>query len=159
MPRRSAGILLYRGRGPDLEVLLVHPGGPLWARKDAGAWTIPKGELDDGEDPLAAARREFAEETGVSVDGPFHALAPIRQRSGKLVHAWACRGDVDPTTLRSNTFEMEWPPRSGKRARFPEVDRAEYFSLDAARTKINPAQVALLDELARLHGTLDPPAT
>jgi predicted NUDIX family NTP pyrophosphohydrolase len=154
VPRRSAGILLYRGHGPDLEVLLVHPGGPLWARKDAGAWTIPKGELDDDEDPLAAARRELAEETGVTLEGPFHPLAPIRQRGGKIVHAWACRGDVDPTTLRSNTFEMEWPPRSGKRATFPEVDRAEYFSLDAARTKINPAQVALLDELARLSEAL-----
>jgi predicted NUDIX family NTP pyrophosphohydrolase len=154
VPRRSAGILLYRGHGPDLEVLLVHPGGPLWARRDAGAWTIPKGELDDDEDPLAAARRELAEETGVRLEGPFHPLAPIRQRGGKIVHAWACRGDVDPTTLRSNTFEMEWPPRSGKRATFPEVDRAEYFSLDAARTKINPAQVALLDELARLSEAL-----
>lgn len=154
MPRRSAGILLYRGHGPDLEVLLVHPGGPLWARKDAGAWTIPKGEFGDDEDPLAAARRELAEETGVSLEGPFHALTPIRQRGGKVVHAWACRGDVDPTTLRSNTFEMEWPPRSGKRATFPEVDRAEYFGLDAARTKINPAQAALLDELAHLPDAL-----
>lgn len=159
VPRRSAGILLYRGHGHELEVLLVHPGGPLWARKDAGAWTIPKGELGDDEDPLAAARREFTEETGVSLGGPFHALAPIRQRGGKVVQAWACRGDVDPDALRSNTFEMEWPPRSGKRATFPEVDRAAYFSLDVARAKINPAQAALLDELARLHDALDPPAT
>jgi predicted NUDIX family NTP pyrophosphohydrolase len=128
-----------------------------WARKDAGAWSVPKGELGDDEEPLAAACRELAEETGVSVAGPFHALAPIQQRGGKVVHAWACRGDVDPATLRSNTFEMEWPPRSGKRATFPEVDRAAYFSLDVARTKINPAQVALLDELARLHDTLDAP--
>jgi predicted NUDIX family NTP pyrophosphohydrolase len=150
VPRRSAGILLYRGHCPDLEVLLVHPGGPLWARRDAGAWTIPKGELDDDEDPLAAARRELAEETGVRLEGPFHPLAPLRQRGVKIVLGRACRGDVDPTTLCSNTFEMEWPPRSGKRATFPEVDRAEYFSLDAARTKINPAQVALLEELARL---------
>ena len=159
MPRRSAGILLYRGRGPDLEVLLVHPGGPLWARKDAGAWTIPKGELGDDEEPLAAACREFAEETGVSLTGPFHALAPIRQRGGKVVHAWACRGDVDPATLRSNSFEMEWPPRSGKRATFPEVDRADYFVLDVARVKINPAQVGLLDELARLPDALERPST
>lgn len=159
MPRQSAGILLFRGRGPDLEVLLVHPGGPLWARKDAGAWTIPKGELADDEDPLAAARREFAEETGHSLAGPFHPLTPIRQRAGKLVHAWACRGHVDPAALRSNTFEMEWPPRSGRRQSFPEVDRAAYFSLAAARAKINPAQVALLDELARLPAALDPHAT
>jgi predicted NUDIX family NTP pyrophosphohydrolase len=159
VPRRSAGILLYRGHGPDLEVLLVHPGGPLWARKDAGAWTIPKGEIGDDEDPLAAARREFAEETGQRLEGPFQPLTPVRQRGGKLVLAWACRGDLDPAALRSNTFEIEWPPRSGKRARFPEVDRAEFFPLAVARAKMNPAQVALLDELARLHGALDPHAT
>lgn len=158
MPRQSAGILLFRGHGPDLEVLLVHPGGPLWARKDAGAWTIPKGEFGDDEDPLAAARREFAEETGQSLAGPFHPLAPVRQRAGKLVHAWACRGDFDPAALRSNTFELEWPPRSGRRQSFPEVDRAAFFSLAVARTKINPAQAALLDELARLPAALDPPA-
>lgn len=149
MPRQSAGILLYRRRGPALEVLLVHPGGPYWAGKDLGAWTIPKGELAEHEDPLAGARRELAEETGLAPDGPFLALTPIRQRAGKIVHAWACAGDCDPTQLRSNTFEMEWPPRSGKRASFPEVDRAEFFALDVARAKIGPAQVALLDELAR----------
>ncbi|WP_434426352.1 NUDIX domain-containing protein [Nannocystis pusilla] len=119
MPKQSAGILLFRGHGPDLEVLLVHPGGPLWARKDAGAWTIPKGEFGPDEDPLTAARREFAEETGVALVGPFHALSPIRQRAGKVVHAWACRGDCDPAALRSNTFELEWPPRSGKRQKLP----------------------------------------
>lgn len=149
MPRQSAGILIYRRR-PGLEVLLVHPGGPLWAGKDLGAWTIPKGEFAGDEAPLAAARRELAEETGLTPDGPFLPLTPIRQRSGKLVHAWACAGDCDPAQLRSNTFEMEWPPRSGKRASFPEVDRAEFFALDVARARINPAQVALLDELARL---------
>ncbi|MFY0533239.1 NUDIX domain-containing protein [Nannocystis pusilla] len=159
MPKQSAGILLFRGHGPDLEVLLVHPGGPLWARKDAGAWTIPKGEFGPDEDPLTAARREFAEETGVALAGPFHALSPIRQRAGKVVHAWACRGDCDPAALRSNTFEIEWPPRSGKRQSFPEVDRAEFFSLAAARPKINPAQVDLLDELARLQVALDPHTT
>mgnify|MGYP002777854651 CR=1 FL=1 len=152
MPSQSAGILLYRRRGPDLEVLLVHPGGPYWAAKDDGAWTIPKGELQTGEEPLAAARREFAEETGLALAGPFLALSPIRQRAGKLVHAWACAGDCVPEQLRSNTFEMEWPPRSGKLVRFPEVDRAAFFALAAARRKINPAQVALLDELERLAG-------
>lgn len=151
MPRQSAGILLYRERGADLEVLLVHPGGPLWAKKDDGAWTIPKGEFSEDEQPLAAARREFAEETGLELAGPFHALGTVRQRAGKLVHAWACRGEFDPAALRSNTFELEWPPRSGKRVAFPEVDRAAFFSLAAARAKMNPAQVALLDALARLH--------
>ncbi|MDC0723509.1 NUDIX domain-containing protein [Nannocystis bainbridge] len=159
MPKQSAGILLFRGHGPDLEVLLVHPGGPLWARKDDGAWTIPKGEFTADEEPLAAARREFAEETGVALTGPFHALAPIRQRAGKVVHAWACRGDCDPAALRSNTFEIEWPPRSGRRQSFPEVDRAAFFSLAAARTKMNPAQVDLLDQLARLPVALDPHVT
>lgn len=152
VPRRSAGILLYRGHGRELEVLLVHPGGPLWARKDAGAWTIPKGEFGDDEEPLDAACREFAEETGQQLTGPFQPLTPVRQRGGKVVHAWACRGEFDPASLRSNTFEIEWPPRSGRRASFPEVDRAEFFTIAAARAKINPAQVALLDELARLHG-------
>lgn len=143
---------MYRRRGRALEVLLAHPGGPLWAGKDAGAWTIPKGEIGEGEEPLAAARREFAEETGFACEGPFLALAPIRQRSGKLVHAWAFAGDCAPEQLRSNTFTMEWPPRSGTFAAFPEVDRAAFFTLDAARAKINPAQVALLDELARRLG-------
>ncbi len=150
MAKESAGVLLHRRRGGALEVLLVHPGGPYWAGKDLGAWTIPKGELAGDEDPLAAARRELAEETGLAPDGPFLPLTPVRQRSGKLVHAFACAGDCDPAALRSDTFEMEWPPRSGRRARFPEVDRAEFFAPDVARTKINPAQVALIDELERL---------
>lgn len=150
MAKQSAGVLLYRRRGGALELLLVHPGGPYWAGRDDGAWTIPKGELVDGEDPLAGARRELAEETGLTPAGPFLALTPVRQRAGKLVHAFACEGDCDPAALRSNTFEMEWPPRSGQRACFPEVDRAEFFAPALARTKINPAQVALMDELERL---------
>lgn len=151
MPKPSAGLLMFRGRGDSLEVLLAHPGGPLWARKDAGAWTIPKGEIDEGEAPLAAACREFSEETGFRPAGPYVALTPIRQRSGKVVHAWAFAGDCDPGRLQSNTFTMEWPPHSGQVAAFPEVDRAAFFTLAAAREKINPAQIALLDELERLR--------
>jgi predicted NUDIX family NTP pyrophosphohydrolase len=148
MPKpTSAGILLYRFRDGRLEVLLAHPGGPFWARRDAGAWTIPKGEVAQGEEPLSAARREFEEETGYRPPGPFVALTPVRQRSGKRVQAWASPGDFDPRRLRSSTFEMEWPPRSGRTAEFPEVDRAAFFSLDEAREKLNPAQTAWLDEL------------
>jgi predicted NUDIX family NTP pyrophosphohydrolase len=148
MPKpTSAGILLYRFRDGRLEVLLAHPGGPFWARRDAGAWTIPKGEVAQGEEPLSAARREFEEETGYRPPGPFVALTPVRQRSGKRVQAWASPGDFDPRCLRSSTFEMEWPPRSGRTAEFPEVDRAAFFSLDEAREKLNPAQTAWLDEL------------
>jgi predicted NUDIX family NTP pyrophosphohydrolase len=150
MAKQSAGLLMVRGRGASLEVLLAHPGGPLWAHKDAGAWTIPKGEIDAGEAPLAAACREFSEETGFVPAGPYIALTPIRQRSGKLVHAWAFVGDCQPARLQSNTFTMEWPPHSGQIAAFPEVDRAAFFSLAAAREKINPGQIALLDELERL---------
>jgi len=148
MPKESAGLLMYRRRR-ELEVLLVHPGGPLWAGKEDGAWTIPKGEIGPGEDPLAAARREFAEETGFACAPPFLPLTPIRQRSGKLVRAWAFAGDCAPDQLRSNTFTMEWPPRSGRQAEFPEVDRAAFFTLPAARPRINPAQLALLEELER----------
>jgi predicted NUDIX family NTP pyrophosphohydrolase len=149
--RRSAGILLYRRRGDRLEVLLVHPGGPLWARRDAGAWSIPKGEYDDGEEPLAAARREFEEELGTAPpDGDAAELGEVRQKSGKFVRAWAIAGDLDPATAVSNTFELEWPPRSGRRIEVPEVDRAEWFALDAAREKLNPAQVVLLERLAEV---------
>jgi predicted NUDIX family NTP pyrophosphohydrolase len=149
--KQSAGLLMYRRRGDALEVLLVHPGGPFWARRDEGAWTIPKGEIIQGSDanPLATACREFEEETGMAPKGPFVALTPVRQKGGKVVHAWAFTGDCDPTTLRSNMFTMEWPPRSGKFAEFPEVDRAAFFGLAAARSKLNPAQVAWLDELVR----------
>ncbi|MGH6919984.1 MAG: NUDIX domain-containing protein [Geminicoccaceae bacterium] len=150
MARISAGLLMYRRRGGALEVLLVHSGGPFWARKDAGAWSIPKGEIDPSEEPLAAARREFAEETGFAADGAFLPLASITQAGGKVVQAWAFEGDADPAALQSNSFSIEWPPRSGQQKSFPEVDRAAWFPLDLARQKINPAQVALLDELASL---------
>ncbi len=145
----SAGILLYRLRGDGPEVLLVHPGGPLWARKDAGAWSIPKGEYDDGEEPLSAARREFQEELGSALPaGEPLDLGEIRQRSGKRVSAWAQAGELDVDMVRSNTFELEWPPRSGRTREFPEVDRAEWFPLALARERINPAQAELLDRLA-----------
>lgn len=145
--KRSAGILLYR-RTPSLEVLLVHPGGPFWAKKDLGVWSIPKGEYDDDEDPLACALREFEEETGTRLEAPDPVdLGTVRQKSGKVVQAWAVEGDLDVASVRSNTFEMEWPPRSGQTRSFPEVDRAEWFSLDAARERINPAQAAFLDRL------------
>jgi len=148
--RKSAGLLLFRRTPAGIEVLLVHPGGPLWAKKDEGAWSIPKGEIDADEDPLAAARREFEEELGSPVSGEFIALEPIRQASGKVVHAWAVEGDFDPATLTSGTFSMEWPPRSGRMQDFPEVDRAEWFTIDEAKRKINKAQIALLDQLNSL---------
>ncbi len=147
MAKSSAGILAYRTRAGALEVLLVHPGGPIWARRDEGAWTIPKGELGSGEDALTAAQREFLEETGVTVAGPYVPLGEIRQKGGKVVYAWACAADLDPTQMRSNTFTLEWPPKSGQLRTCPEVDRAEYFPLDAARRKINAAQVELLERL------------
>jgi predicted NUDIX family NTP pyrophosphohydrolase len=146
VPKKSAGLLLFRRRD-RLEVLLVHPGGPLWAKKDEGAWSIPKGEIDAEEDPLAAAQREFAEELGSAVSGEFVTLTPIRQASGKLVYAWALECDFDTATFRSGTFSMEWPPRSGREQHFPEVDRAEWFALEHARLKINKGQVPLLDQL------------
>ena len=144
--KTSAGILLWRRSGPGIEVLLAHPGGPLWARKDAGHWSVVKGEVEPGEDPPAVARREFAEETGHDLpDGPMVDLGEIRQRAGKIVRAWAVEGDLDPATAVSNTFEMEWPPKSGRRAEFPEVDRVEWFDLDEARHRIIEAQRPLLD--------------
>jgi predicted NUDIX family NTP pyrophosphohydrolase len=153
MPKKSAGLLLYRERAGRLEVFLVHPGGPYWARKDAGAWSIPKGEFGDDEDPLHAARREFAEETGLSADGECIALAPLRQPSGKLIHAFALRGDADPAQLRSNTFALEWPPKSGQMREFPEVDRAAWFTLEEAAAKIQQGQARFLDQLRGLAGT------
>jgi predicted NUDIX family NTP pyrophosphohydrolase len=151
MPASSAGILLYRRRGGRVEVLLVHPGGPLWARRDDGAWSVPKGEYGLDEEPFVAARREFAEELGAEPpDGAAEDLGEIRQRGGKLVRAWALEGDLDAGAIVSNTFELEWPPRSGRTIEAPEVDRAEWFALAEARPKINPAQVELLDRLARV---------
>jgi len=144
MPKTSAGLLLYRHRGGALEVFLVHPGGPFWARKDDGAWSIPKGEFESDEDPLAAAQREFTEETGFTVAGTFVPLTPLQQRSGKIVHAWAVQGDCDPALLRSNTFTLK-----GKT--YPEVDRAGWFGLDIARQKLLPGQAGFLDQLERLN--------
>jgi predicted NUDIX family NTP pyrophosphohydrolase len=153
MPKVSAGLLLYRFRAGRLQVLLVHPGGPFFRNKDLGAWSIPKGEPDEGEPLLDAAKREFREETGFVVDGEYLELTAVKQKAGKVVHAWALEGDCEPEALRSNTFPLEWPPRSGKRVEFPEVDRAEFFELEKAREKINPAQSALLEELQRRVGS------
>jgi predicted NUDIX family NTP pyrophosphohydrolase len=147
--KRSAGILLHRVRDGVREVLLVHPGGPFWAKKDLGAWSLPKGEYEDDEDPQACALREFAEELGTPPpDGELVELGEVRQRAGKVVTAWALAGDADPAAIRSNTFTMEWPPRSGAMREFPEVDRAGWFSLDEARERILPAQAPLLERLA-----------
>jgi predicted NUDIX family NTP pyrophosphohydrolase len=146
--RRSAGIVLHRSGAAGLEVLLVHPGGPFWAKKDAGAWSIPKGEYEDGEDPLACALREFEEETGTRLaPDDVVELGSVRQKSGKQVTAWALAGDLDAAAVRSNTFTMESPPRSGRQAEFPEIDRAQWFGVDAARGKLVSAQVELLDRL------------
>jgi predicted NUDIX family NTP pyrophosphohydrolase len=150
MPRDSAGLLMFRRTGDALEVLLVHPGGPFWARKDVGAWTIPKGELEEGEDALVTARREFEEETGIKPEGPFHPLGSVKQKAGKVVHAWAFEGDCAAETVQSNTYKVEWPRSSGQWREFPEVDRAEWFRLDDARRRINPAQVPLLDHLVQM---------
>jgi predicted NUDIX family NTP pyrophosphohydrolase len=148
----SAGLLLYRRRQRGLEVFLVHPGGPFWAKKDDGAWSIPKGEYQAGEDPLEAAKREFQEETGLRVDGMFTALSPLRQAGGKTVTAWAVEGDCDAAAIRSNTFLLEWPPRSGRHEAFPEVDRAQWFDLETGQQKILKGQVGFLLELKGLVG-------
>lgn len=155
MPKASAGLLLYRKQNGEVEVLLVHPGGPFWAKKDLGAWSIPKGEVEEGEDYLTRARKEFEEEVGatprgfdeLTTSGNFLGLGSIAQKGGKVVHAWAFQGDCDPNKIKSNTFKMEWPPRSGKEEEFPEVDKAEFFSLEEARQKINPAQIEFLERL------------
>jgi predicted NUDIX family NTP pyrophosphohydrolase len=152
--RRSAGLLVHRERNGEQEVLLVHPGGPMWAKRDLGAWSIPKGEYEPGEDPLTAARREFEEELGTAApSGPMTDLGEVRQKSGKIVSAWAVAGDLDVTEISSNKVEVQWPPRSGKMLEIPEVDRAEWFGLQAAREKINPAQAELLDRLAEIRDT------
>ena len=149
MPRRSAGLLMFRRTARGLELLLIHPGGPFWTRKDLGAWSIPKGEYDDSEQPLDAARREFSEETGWSSAPPFIELGSIKQRSGKIVAAWAFEGDADPATVVSNTFEMEWPPRSGRLQTYPEVDRAAWFGPAEARRRILASQGGFIDALER----------
>ncbi len=154
MAKRSAGILLYRGAGPSLEVLLVHPGGPFWAKKDLGAWSIPKGEYDEGEDPLAVAKREYAEELGSPLPaGEFIELGEIVQPSRKAVTAIAFEGEFDPGALKSNSFELEWPPKSGRKQSFPEVDRAAWFALEEARKKILPGQAPFLDRLRERLGS------
>ncbi len=147
--KNSAGILLHRLRGSGIEVFLVHPGGPFWATKDAGAWSIPKGEFEAGEDPLEAAKREFKEETGFAVEGNFIELTPVKQPGGKVVYAWAVMGDCEADSIKSNTFSLEWPPRSGKRKEFPEVDRAGWFTPEVAREKILKGQLNFLEELKR----------
>jgi predicted NUDIX family NTP pyrophosphohydrolase len=147
MPRISAGLLMYRFRDGGLQVLLAHPGGPYFVNKDDGAWSIPKGEPDANEDLLLTAQREFEEETGLKPAGPLIPLMSIKQKGGKIVHAWAFEGDCDPTTLKSNAFTMEWPPRSGRQMDFPEIDRAEFFDLATARKKIKAGQEALIEEL------------
>jgi predicted NUDIX family NTP pyrophosphohydrolase len=151
MPKISAGLLMYRDRTEErvfLEVLLVHPGGPFWKNKDDGAWMLPKGEVNAGEDLLAAAIREFKEETGFTPVEPFLALGQVKHKSGKILHAWAFQGDCDLTRIRSNTFEIEWPPKSGHKQEFPEIDRAQFFDLSTAQRKILAAELPLLDRLA-----------
>lgn len=154
----SAGLLLFRKIGPTTEVLLVHPGGPFWAKKDLSAWSIPKGEIPEGESPEATARREFEEELGTRPEGGLIPLGEVRQKAGKVVQAWAIEGNLDVAKVRSNTFEMEWPPRSGKKQSFPEIDRAEFFTLDEARKKINPAQAEFIDRLEKLLAHREPNA-
>lgn len=157
--KQSAGILLYRFAPSGLpELFLAHMGGPFWIRKDAGSWTIPKGELDPEEDPLKAAIREFEEEIGTKLTGPFRELLPIKQKSGKLIHAWAVEGDLDANTIKSNVFELEWPPRSGKIKKFPEIDRTEWFGIAEARKMIIPGQSGFIDEFLSFCPGLNPGA-
>jgi predicted NUDIX family NTP pyrophosphohydrolase len=156
MTKQSAGLLMYRRRGKTLQVLLVHPGGPFWDKKDIGSWSMPKGEFSQDEDALKAARREFEEETGFLPTGNFIRIGAIKQPSGKLIHAWAFEGDLDAKKIKSNTFSVEWPPQSGKQQEFPEVDRAEWFTIESAREKIIKGQVEFLDELLRVLES-DPP--
>ncbi len=152
MKKQSAGLLLYRKRGREFEVLLVHLGGPFWARKDRGAWFLPKGEIESGEDVLAAAKREFREETGIEPREPFLPLGSVAHKSGKQVTAWAFAGDCDPAAIRSNTFRLEWPPRSGKFSEFPEIDRAAFFTLEEAREKMPEAEFAFVLRLREALG-------
>ncbi len=150
MARTSAGLLLYRRSKGVLGIFLVHMGGPFWEKKDLGSWSIPKGEFHPGEDPLEAAKREFEEETGFTVSDQFIQLMPVKQPGGKMVHAWAVEGDCDASAIKSNTFSMEWPPRSGKRVQFPEIDRAEWFTAEMAKQKILKGQIGLIEELEQI---------
>jgi predicted NUDIX family NTP pyrophosphohydrolase len=145
--KQSAGVLVYRRSERGIQVLLAHPGGPIFRHRDAAAWTIPKGEIEQGEEPLAAARRELEEETGYVLPGPYVSLGSVKLKSGKIVHAWACEGDVDLSAFRSCLFQMEWPPRSGRLSEFPELDRVEYFDVEVARVKLNEAQSDLVSRL------------
>ena len=157
MKRLSAGLLMFRRRGSAVDVFLVHPGGPFWQNKDLGSWSIPKGEYAEGEDPLMVAKREFKEETGLTPQGEFISLEDIKQPSGKVITAWAFEGDCMPTEIRSNTFSMEWPPKSGRTQEFPEVDRAEWFSVDEARARILKGQIGFLDRfIARFQYVPEP---
>jgi predicted NUDIX family NTP pyrophosphohydrolase len=153
MPKISAGLLMYRDADHDLEVLLVHPGGPYWQRKDDGVWTFPRGEVEAGEDYLAAAIREFGEETGWHPHGPFRSLGETRARSGKIIYGWAFRASCDPATLRSNQFEIEWPPKSGRRMQFAEIDRAAFFAIPVARKKMRASELPFLDRLLEQLGS------
>ena len=146
--KRSAGIIVFKVVESELMIFLVHPGGPYWQKKNEGAWSIPKGEFNDDEDALEAAKREFAEETGFTITGNFIELTPIKQKSGKMVYAWAVENTIDAESIKSNSFTIEWPPKSNKMMTFPEVDKAAWFTIDVAKTRINPAQTALIDELA-----------
>lgn len=150
MAKQSAGLLFFRFKKIILEVLLVHPGGPFWAKKDAGTWSIPKGEIKESEDPLATAIREVQEETGIESEGNFIELTPIKQKSGKIVFAWAVEDDFDASCITSNTFEMEWPPKSGRQKSFPEIDKAEWFTIEQAERKILEAQLPMLKELTSI---------
>jgi predicted NUDIX family NTP pyrophosphohydrolase len=157
MPKSSAGLLMYRRPKDTLQVLLAHPGGPFWAKKDAGAWTVPKGEYEISEDPLEAAKREFAEETGFASKGPFLSLGSLKQPSGKIISAWAFESDCDPNALVSNTFEIEWPPKSGRNATFPEIDRVAWFGIADARAKLPKGQEGFLHMLEKqLTGVASP---
>lgn len=147
MPKQSAGILVFRRSTRGMEVFLVHPGGPFWAKRDAGAWSLPKGEYAEGEEPLRAAQREFHEETGLRIEGTFLPLGAVKQPGGKIVTAWAVEADPDPSLVQSNTFFMEWPPKSGRTQQFPEIDKAAWFSLEDARTKLLKGQIPFLDRL------------
>lgn len=149
MNKKSAGILLYRLKNDLPEVLLAHPGGPFWTNKVGAVWTIPKGEFTD-EDPLEAAKREFKEETGMDVSAEFIPLTPLKQKSGKIIYAWMAQGDLDPTLIKSNTFELEWPPKSGIKKQFPEIDKAEWFSIKEAKEKIIPGQLGFIEELEKI---------